>query len=1358
MHILNTDKIRSIKNNVLFRNGFLFALTLLFYFLMINASSGSILSGSTVSPPASANLSVEGSLDWAHWGLANPSSFNHKSGVTQQISNYTLLGSNNPGRFTGARVAYSWSDGTPTLSATASTTGIYFFGIGNGYQLTLPADTTERTLKLYIGLWHARGRFEARLSDNSAPAFVQVFDNPTGILDTVVTLNFSAASSGASLIIEYIVEDNYGQSFGNITLQAATLMGGMAGNQPPVLDPIGGRSVDEGQTLTFIVTASDLDGTIPSLSATNLPGTATFLENSNGTGTFTWNTVAGDAGTYTNVTFTAIDAVNPLLTDSEAITITVNSNTGDGTISGSTVSPPASANLSVEGSLDWAHWGLANPSSFNHKSGVTQQISNYTLLGSNNPGRFTGARVAYSWSGGTPTLSTPGSTTGIYFYGIGNGYQLTLPADTTERTLKLYIGLWHARGRFEARLSDNSAPAFVQVFDNPTGILDTVVTLNFSAASSGASLIIEYIVEDNYGQSFGNITLQAATLMGGMAGDGTISGSTVSPPASANLSVEGSLDWAHWGLANPSSFNHKSGVTQQISNYTLLGSNNPGRFTGARVAYSWSDGTPTLSATASTTGIYFFGIGNGYQLTLPADTTERTLKLYIGLWHARGRFEARLSDNSAPAFVQVFDNPTGILDTVVTLNFSAASSGASLIIEYIVEDNYGQSFGNITLQAATLMGGMGGNQLPISDNFNDGNANGWTVVNDSAISSNWQVLSGKYQQLNRVESVNSFSGSYHLGTYSYLSSGIVLTNYRFSVEMTFLQQAEGKADDIGLMFRYQNNNNYYRLSFNSRYGFTRLEKKVAGQFTTLAKNSRGYIVGAILNVTIEADGSSIRVYFNGDPLFSVSDSSLTSGTVALYGQEKSSFDNVFIDNVSTQPSVVMSEPVSYSIKTTNTLNVSAIAANVPSGGRIRFVLDGTSIKDDFSFPYNVQFPGVSSGEHIVDAILLDSSGSELTRDTNNRIGVMGDYVWSVGDSITNGEKDNYSFDNKSQDGRIISLQGYEALLNNLLTNALSYPNIIYNEGIGGDESWDAAFKRIDSILERHPGSNKALILLGTNDSGGTLPVPSGLGCVGPSCDGTFKGNMQTLVDKIITAGKTVVVGLVPPAFGAGTGSVPYSNPLSASRNQLIQQYNQVITSELANIQIGPNFNSFFLSATTNRFSVFSDTLHFNGLGYVVVSRLWNNVLTGSNIQTFILENLVPSKVAPFLKQNILEVGDKYYVDEVHTLNSLPSVLNTGIWVMTANADKNNSTSNYLSFNVDRNVRVYIAYDSGATLLPAWLTSTFTPTGLQLSTTNPAVPTFNLYSRDFVSGNISLGGNRAGGANALANYIAIVVEN
>ena len=93
-------------------------------------------------------------------------------------------------------------------------------------------------------------------------------------------------------------------------------------DDPPELDPIGDRTVDEGALLDFTVTASDPDGTTPSLSAAALPDGATFTDNGNGTGDFGW-TPGYDAaeGFPYNVTFTASDGD---LEDSETISLTVN--------------------------------------------------------------------------------------------------------------------------------------------------------------------------------------------------------------------------------------------------------------------------------------------------------------------------------------------------------------------------------------------------------------------------------------------------------------------------------------------------------------------------------------------------------------------------------------------------------------------------------------------------------------------------------------------------------------------------------------------------------------------------------------------------------------------------------------------------------------------------------------------------------------------------------------------------------------------------------------------------------------------------------------------------------------------------
>ncbi|MBI3871925.1 MAG: tandem-95 repeat protein, partial [candidate division Zixibacteria bacterium] len=91
-------------------------------------------------------------------------------------------------------------------------------------------------------------------------------------------------------------------------------------NRAPVLAPIGSKSVNEGQNLNFIISASDPDATIPVLTAENVPANATFTNNGNGAGTFDFNPDFTQAGVY-NVRFIASDGA---LADSEIVAITVN--------------------------------------------------------------------------------------------------------------------------------------------------------------------------------------------------------------------------------------------------------------------------------------------------------------------------------------------------------------------------------------------------------------------------------------------------------------------------------------------------------------------------------------------------------------------------------------------------------------------------------------------------------------------------------------------------------------------------------------------------------------------------------------------------------------------------------------------------------------------------------------------------------------------------------------------------------------------------------------------------------------------------------------------------------------------------
>jgi hypothetical protein len=93
-------------------------------------------------------------------------------------------------------------------------------------------------------------------------------------------------------------------------------------NDPPVLAPIGNKSVDEQKLLQFTVTAgdpNDVPANAVTLSATGLPAGATFTP---ATGVFAWTPGEAQQGQHL-VTFTATDDGTPNLADSETVTITV---------------------------------------------------------------------------------------------------------------------------------------------------------------------------------------------------------------------------------------------------------------------------------------------------------------------------------------------------------------------------------------------------------------------------------------------------------------------------------------------------------------------------------------------------------------------------------------------------------------------------------------------------------------------------------------------------------------------------------------------------------------------------------------------------------------------------------------------------------------------------------------------------------------------------------------------------------------------------------------------------------------------------------------------------------------------------
>jgi hypothetical protein len=162
--------------------------------------------------------------------------------------------------------------------------------------------------------------FTATATDPDVPAQTLTFSlgpgAPSGTSITsagAFTWTPTEAQGPGSYVVRIIVSDGSLTDYEDITVTVNEV------NLPPVLSPIGPKTVSVGNLLQFTVTASDPDLPVQTLtfSASNLPWGATFNPT---TRVFSWTPTSGQDGVYPSVHFEVTDGV---LTDSEDITITV---------------------------------------------------------------------------------------------------------------------------------------------------------------------------------------------------------------------------------------------------------------------------------------------------------------------------------------------------------------------------------------------------------------------------------------------------------------------------------------------------------------------------------------------------------------------------------------------------------------------------------------------------------------------------------------------------------------------------------------------------------------------------------------------------------------------------------------------------------------------------------------------------------------------------------------------------------------------------------------------------------------------------------------------------------------------------
>ena len=319
------------------------------------------------------------------------------------------------------------------------------------------------------------------------------------------------------------------------------------------------------------------------------------------------------------------------------------------------------------------------------------------------------------------------------------------------------------------------------------------------------------------------------------------------------------------------------------------------------------------------------------------------------------------------------------------------------------------------------------------------------------------------------------------------------------------------------------------------------------------------------------------------------------------------------------PSTQISTPRSDDLQTSTTIEVetfTCLDSVDHAGWGVKFELDGGAAGGGSeqivtSAPYTASFAGVSLAEHSISIVLVDENSVEQTggdvTDSVSAVGV-GDYYVAFGDSITFGFGDDVFSDDTSADGRN-SGGGYTPILNDLLTADRQYPHTVVNEGVSGDTSIDG-LAGINAVIGRNPGANFYLLKFGMNDARVNNPTPSGIGLQPGDAGyvGTFKDNMQQIIDAIQATGAQVVLSRVNPALGDSSNGAQYPDPETGARTVNIIEFNLVVgeleTENNLSI-IGPDFFDFFL---LNFSAEYFDNIHPNGAGYESMADLWADQL------------------------------------------------------------------------------------------------------------------------------------------------------
>jgi len=267
----------------------------------------------------------------------------------------------------------------------------------------------------------------------------------------------------------------------------------------------------------------------------------------------------------------------------------------------------------------------------------------------------------------------------------------------------------------------------------------------------------------------------------------------------------------------------------------------------------------------------------------------------------------------------------------------------------------------------------------LSDDFTNGVLQGWMVVDEGTLAapSKWLEGSGRLMQLSDIYGPNANATDHRKGTYLYWNDPQALGWNTYALSVTFNSVDD---DGVGVMFRYQNPSNYYKVDLDSQRNFHKLFKMVGGIETTLATESGGYVVGSNYVLRVEVTNSEITVLLNGTVLFggAITDSDLKAGTVAPYswGSQGVFFNTLRVTPLCRWPRLTIQSPTNGAAFSQPDPVPVEVDTYDPDGSvkRVDLFWETSILATWTNAPYFFQWTNLPPGNYTLTAQVVDNAG------------------------------------------------------------------------------------------------------------------------------------------------------------------------------------------------------------------------------------------------------------------------------------------------------------------------------------------------------------------------------------------------